>query len=106
MSRNDLDPPQKPYRRKTCPGCRYPMLGLKGFDGTSSADAMGFESDDFIGSSGRWGADIFILGLLYSFFEKQFKSSNRKKKVEEFKRDILPQYPEAVICPQCLHVEW
>ena len=76
------------------------MLELKDFDGTSSHDAPGFESRD--------PHDYFWLGLWAIALDfvadiwRWLGSSWRKKKVRKLQEEMLPQFPNTIICPRCL----
>ena len=76
------------------------MLELKDFDGTSSRDAPGFEQRD--------PHDYFWFGLWAIAHDiaidawRWLGSASRKKRVKRLKEEMLPQFPNTIICPRCL----
>jgi hypothetical protein len=72
------------------------MLLLNDFDGVSSHDAMGFDRQD-----SQWTIVYDLLSELC----RGMKSAARKRKVRKWKAEILPRFPNTLICPQCLHSE-
>jgi len=76
------------------------MLALKKFEGDSSRDAPGFGDDTNYRVWGSWG-------ILYDIFKSLTKGADlqrRRKQVARLKVEILPKFPNSMICPQCLSV--
>lgn len=91
-------------RRGLCANCQYPTLRLDGFEGTSSRDAPVFGARGIDeGPDLSWGFVILPWLALKKLLRRKDKR-NRVQEVARLKRDILPQAPEAMICPQCLRV--
>ncbi len=84
-----------------CPECHYPMLELNGFEGVSSNDAAGL--------SGKGAQDYWLWGLwaiAHDILEQVWnvlRSAWRKHKVKKLRAELLPQFPNTLICPQCLY---
>jgi len=74
------------------------MLPLKDYNVESSErPSLGdVEPWEFI----LWGWMAFVYNYLYDSIT--YKS--RQKKVEALHTDILPNFPNSLICPRCLHV--
>jgi hypothetical protein len=83
------------------------MLALKNFDGVSSADAPRPDRDSHSGHADLFWADWFfwILKPLAEWLTAGARKKQRQSKVRALKAEVLPLFPESVICPQCLHVE-
>jgi len=78
-----------------CPSCRYPLLGLHGFDGVSSADNHDLKEEKYL------AIPIFYIaaGLLRTLTQQ-----SRRRKVARLRKEILPRAPFSQICPHCLTV--
>lgn len=91
--------------RTLCPACRHPMAKLKFFDGTSSADAPNFdrvERQDF--SGGGWSLALALWPFLWEIAcdaARGLKSALRKRRARKLRDEIIPQFPNALICPLC-----
>lgn len=88
--------------RPPCPECRYTTVMLNDFDGTWSGDAVEGEARDPL-SYFRWGMWLVLWDLLCAGF-KMSGRENRKTKVERLRKEVLPDFPDSLICPSCLHV--
>lgn len=94
--------PTRQVRRAICPNCSYPTVRLAGFDGTWSGDAVRGEERNPV-SYFRWGWPLLVYDLLRGLFKVAGKSS-RKAKIERLQQEVLPDFPDSCICPDCLHV--
>jgi hypothetical protein len=87
---------------KHCPQCRYPMLRLAGFEGVSSKDAPNPSAHSGYGESNyHWFGLLGIIWSLLCDLAKEIGLLGRKRKVKQLRAEILPQYPDALICPHC-----
>jgi hypothetical protein len=77
-------------------------LKLEGFDGTSSRDAPAFGARFGADNTG-WEAFVWPWMLLKRALRHD-KSTKRRRTVARLRDDILPEQPDAMICPQCLRV--
>ena len=81
------------------------MVKLEGFDGTSSADADGFdrfETNDF--SHGGWSLALALWPFLWEMScdaARGVKSLWRKRRVRKLRDEVLPRFPKSLICPLC-----
>ena len=95
--------------RKFCPQCRYSLVHLRDFDGTSSLDAP---KDEIYGSdqtSSLLGLGLFGVGsrLLWnagSSLKRNKGEAQRREQIKRLREDILPSDPTARVCPHCLHL--
>ena len=78
------------------------MLDLKHFEGTSSNDAPAFGGRD-THDYWIWGLWAIIHDVLIDIWYG-VRSLFRKRKVYKLRAEILPQFPNSQICPQCLGV--
>ena len=90
-------------QRKFCPRCKYPMLLLSRFEGTSSVHAPQ--------TLGRFAnREVFWGTLKMPFFWLTPLENRRRRKrelqVRKLKQRALPIDADAQICPHCLHLEW
>ena len=90
--------------RRLCADCQYPLLRLDDFEGDSSFDApvFGDRSSDASGDL-RWAFLLLPWSLLKSLWSGGAKQ-DRRKRVAKLRADILPEAPDAKICPACLRV--
>ena len=42
--------------------------------------------------------------IIYNYVFDLFTYEGRKRKMAQLKRDVLPQFPNSLVCPRCLHV--
>ena len=78
------------------------MLELQKFEGVSSRDAAGFggkEARDYW----FWGWWAVVHDLLSEVWHS-IGLAWRKRKVRRLRAELLPQYPNTLICPQCFHI--
>ena len=95
--------------RKFCPQCRYTLVQLSDFDGTSSLDAPKQEVYGVDQSSSVLGLGLFGLGtrLLWKAGSSLWSNkgaAKRRAQIQRLRQDVLPSDPEARICPHCLHL--
>jgi hypothetical protein len=95
--------------RPLCPHCRYPTLKLKDFEGASSLDAPGFDGVGAreYGSThdySLWFLGIVIVRDVLKEIGKSLRLLRRRHKVKKLRAETLPQFPDALICPLCLHI--
>ncbi len=82
-------------------------MRLDNFEGTSSHDAP-VAGDRSIGAGPNvrlgllWSVGGFLLGAL----RRNGGQQSRKNQVARLRADILPEEPNAMICPQCLRVHF
>ncbi len=81
-----------------CPECHAWMLPLKSYEipGSTESAGIGAEPLEFL----LWGWWAFVYNYVYDHFTFE----NRKKKLLELKRQTLPQFPNSLVCPRCLHL--
>ena len=86
-----------------CPACRYPMLPLRTYEIQKISEAPSIEADGvtFL----LWGWTIFVAQIAYHFIVGLCTFESRKRKLAQAKRDILPRFPNSLVCPQCLNIE-
>ena len=80
-----------------CPKCSGWMLPLHGYEVQKSSESP---SSDDIGNfivSGLW---VYVI----NFFDDLFRYEGRKRRLAQLKRDLLPMYPQSLVCIKCLHV--
>lgn len=78
------------------------MLELKDFEGVSSNDAPGFggkDAHDFW----FWGWWAIMHDIAVEIWNA-LRSVWRRHKVKKLRQEILPRFPNTLICPQCLNV--
>lgn len=93
-------------RQTRCSKCQYPLLALKNFNGDSSRDAPTLEAP-YRTPTATAGCGPMFAEILVDIFGEIFKGIGlmwRRRKVSKKKEEILPQFPNSVICPQCLGV--
>jgi len=81
-----------------CPACPGYMVSLKDFEITNSNEGPSLEADfwEYI----LWGWWVFV----YNYFFGALDYNRRKNTVADLKQKILLEFPESLICSQCLHV--
>jgi len=91
--------------RRLCASCQYPLLRLDNFEGISSHDAP-VAGDRSIDSSPmlRLGLLWTVGGILWGAMRRNGGQQSRKNQVARLRADILPEAPDAKICPMCLRV--
>lgn len=90
--------------RTLCANCQYPLLRLDGFEGDSSRDAPVFGNRISDGSAVlNWGLLLLPWRLLKGLWSGS-EAHKRQKQVQRLRADILPEAPDAMICPMCLRV--
>jgi len=76
------------------------MLELDGFDGVSGLDAP-----DHSGRDARdywvWGLWIIAYDVLVEIW-LGMRGMSRKKRIKKLQDELLPQFPNTIICPRCL----
>jgi hypothetical protein len=94
--------------RRLCQSCQYPLLRLDGFDGTSSRDAPVF--GDRVSDSSpilHWGLLWYPCVAAWEGVKSLWGSGQKRSRAAEvakLKADVLPDEPDAMICPQCLRL--
>ena len=88
--------------RRLCANCQYPTLRLDGFEGTSSQDAPVFGNRVLIDEESPFPLWRLIKAAWAAL--RGTRKPSRKKQVAQLRADILPEAPDAMICPQCLRV--
>lgn len=92
-----------------CSDCRHPTVRLSRFEGPSSRDATSLETTGVyeLQSIGR---GMWVLATMPLVFLGELLPSRRARKrrqaVTLLKRRVLPEDPEARVCPHCLRVAW
>jgi hypothetical protein len=97
-----VNAPKRPLRR-ICPDCRYQIVRLSDFDGTSSLDAPEFGSRGAYDEWFHWGR----IGMMWRMMASLWKQGQKQKRVQEaqrLRREVLPADPDARICPHCLRL--
>ena len=98
-----------PQSKRYCPSCRYPTMRLMIFEGTSSRHAMRpeetgvYELHDI--PQGFWILSTLPLRATLEFMRALLPDAarnRRRQRIDHLKRQILPEDPDALICPQCL----
>lgn len=81
-----------------CPECHTYMVPLKDYDMSSPGEspAVGAEPWEFI----IWGWMAFVYNYIYDLFTHK----GRLEKLTRHKKEILPEYPNSLVCPGCLSV--
>jgi len=82
-----------------CPECAAYLVPLKDYQ-ISSADespTVGAEWWEFY----LWGWMAFVVNYVWDLMTYK----GREQKLAELKKTTLPQFPNSLICPSCLHVK-
>ena len=87
---------------RMCPHCHYPMLPLRGFEGRSSRDALGY-GKEYKPSFEFWLWEMLVQPLVEVVYEG-IRDGWRRRKVRKMQAEVLPRYPMSLICPHCWHV--
>ena len=82
-----------------CPRCHGWMLPLDGFDVDDATGSM-FDDEESTG----WHRQ-YILDPIFDFFANLLNLQTRRKKVERLQADLLPNFPNILICPRCFTVK-
>lgn len=95
------DPHIRRYDRQDdvkCPSCQSWMLPLGQYELQKSSESptVGAEWYEFL----LWGWWIFVANYISDLFTYE----GRKRKLAQQKAEILPQFPNSLVCPRCLHV--
>jgi len=85
-----------------CPTCRYPMLPLRTYELQKVSEFPAVEADGWTFFFFGW--IIFVAQIAYHFLTGLFTFEARKRKLAQAKRDILPRFPNSIVCPQCINV--
>ena len=102
MRTQHTDPDMKRYDRQdeivSCAECHAYMLPLRDYEISrlSEAPAADTEMWEFL----VWGWTAFVYNYLYDAFTYE----NRKRKLAQMKQQILPQFPNSLVCTRCLHL--
>ena len=92
-----------PDFKPQCPECLYPMLKLSDYDGDCSLDAPGFNSSDARDFPFGFHELAFIFDILRDV-GSGLRNLARRRKVKKLRLEILPQWPQTLVCPHCLHL--
>ena len=94
-------------RRQVCAGCAYPLLRLDGFEGTSSHAAPDFGARCDHNDTALLGFFWDLAVLPWHWLTQVARGGRHRVRIQAVARlraDILPQAPDAMICPRCLRV--
>lgn len=74
------------------------MLPLKDYELQKSSESptVGAEPWEFL----LWGWWAFVANYVADLFTYE----GRKRKLAEQKQDVLPNFPNSLVCPRCLHI--
>jgi hypothetical protein len=74
------------------------MLPLKDYDLQKSSESptMGAELWEFL----LWGWVAFVANYISDLFLYE----ERKRKLAKQKQDVLPEFPNSLVCTRCLHL--
>ncbi len=78
------------------------MLPLRGFDGRSSLDALGY-GKEYNSSHDFWWWEMLVQPLVGGIYGG-IRNLWRRRKLRKMQAEVLPRYPLSVICPHCWHV--
>ena len=80
-----------------CPQCSGWMLPLSDYEVQKSSESpAGADIGNFL-MHGLW---IYLA----NFVDDLFRYEGRKRRLAQLKRDVLPMYPQSLVCVKCLHV--
>ena len=102
MRTQSTDPNVRRYDRDedftACPQCRSWMLPLSQFEISKASESPIVQAEwwEFL----LWGWMAFVSNYVSDLFTYE----KRKNKLAAQKAEVLPQFPNSLICPQCLHV--
>jgi hypothetical protein len=102
MRPSSSDPDVRKYDREdewvACPECRSWMLPLSKYEiqKSSASPTVGAEPWEFF----LWGWWAFVYNFIYDLATYE----GRKRKLAQQKQEILPKFPNSLVCPRCLHV--
>jgi len=88
----------RPEEWLNCSQCHTYMLPLKDYEISRASEAPSAEAEwwEFL-LFGWW---VFAFNYVYGFFTFE----GRKRKLAQQQAEILPEFPNSMICPRCLHV--
>lgn len=95
------DPDVRKYDRNDqwvpCPKCDGYLLPLRDYEIKSSS-----EDHDFNDAGGwlLWG----IWSPVANFLDEWITVKARRKRLDKIKAEVLPQFPQSLVCPKCLYV--
>lgn len=81
-----------------CPQCHSVMVSLSEYEIRSSSEFPAIEGD-LLGFL-IWGWWIFV----YNFVLGLIGFGGRKAQLAKRKKEVLPQFPQSLVCPRCLYV--
>ena len=100
-----------PQYKRFCPSCQYPTMRLIAFEGTSSRHAQRPEDTGVYElhsiPRGFWILTTLPIRAAFEFLNALLPDRPRRRRAERIarlKRQVLPEDPDALICPQCLRV--
>ena len=102
MRSQSTDPDVRRYDRRdedvACSECHSWMLPLDKYEiqKASESPTVGAELWEFL----LWGWPVFVANYISDLFTYE----GRKKKLAQQKLEILPAFPNSMVCPRCLHV--
>ena len=81
-----------------CPKCRNVTVRLDDYQISEAAEgpALGADWIEFL----IFGWVIFVANYIMELFS----FGGRKSKLAKLKAEILPNFPNSLVCPRCLHV--
>jgi hypothetical protein len=80
-----------------CPQCSGWMLSLHDCEVQKSSESPAGEDVISFLTHGLWTFFANFLGDV-------FRYEGRKRRLAQLKRDVLPMYPQSLVCVKCLHV--
>src|SRR5690349_6357610 len=103
--RPDSPPDNSTLRNKrrdemvACPNCQGWMLPLDEYEICKSSEGASLETD---------AVSFYLFGLwsfIINFISDSFLLKGRQEKLAKQKREILPQFPNSLVCTRCLHIK-
>ena len=80
-----------------CPRCRSVMSSLRDYELRSASEFPAIEAEfwEFF----LWG----WMAYMYNFAVGLLTYGGRKARLAKQKRDVLPRFPQSLVCPRCLY---
>jgi hypothetical protein len=86
-----------------CRPCHYSMLKLREYEISNLSDAPALEPSESEFFFFGWA--VYVWGIVLRYAWGTIGLVYRKRKLAQEKSNVLPAYPNSLVCPKCLRVE-